>query len=225
MGAGNIPQLARGGVIRGPSRALVGERGPEAIINRKGTRIVNKPTITTLGTQGTEAVVPLGANDAPKAALNNSSGIPNEFADDVTALAKGGANKVDIHEFLKSKGVNLSVATCAQFLSAEVVSHGGRIPEPDPKTGERRDMLASNWNTVGEPGYSDDPRAINYAIKQGVPVGQGDSHVTVPIPQRDADGNITGFLGRGVNQAAGGVERGIISSRTRLRSATRKAST
>jgi hypothetical protein len=188
--------------VHGPTHALVGEAGREAIVGPHGTRIVDKPTVTTLGKDGTEAVVPIGENQA--ALANNPTNVPNYFADRVSTLMKAGATKTDIHEWLKNNGVDVSIPTCAQFMSQVVQQQGGKIPTKSPFT-------ASEWNTVGEQGYSSDPNAINVAVKQGVPVGQADSHVTVPIPQFDTSGNFKGFIGRGVNQEEHGKERGIIS--------------
>ncbi len=53
------PHMAKGGVINGPQKTLVGEAGPEAIIDIKG--LVNRPTLMNLGSQGkAQAVLPLG---------------------------------------------------------------------------------------------------------------------------------------------------------------------
>jgi hypothetical protein len=56
--------MAEGGVVAGPTNALVGEAGPEAIISKSGTSIVNKPTRMMLGTDGAQAVVPLSSAGA-----------------------------------------------------------------------------------------------------------------------------------------------------------------
>lgn len=56
--AGVVP-LAEGGIVSGPTNALVGEKGPEAIIGKGGMSIVDQPTRTVLGKDGTQAVVPL----------------------------------------------------------------------------------------------------------------------------------------------------------------------
>ena len=56
-----VTPFAGGGVVSGPTRALVGEAGPEAIVSQQGTSIVNRPTIMTLGAFGTQAVVPLSS--------------------------------------------------------------------------------------------------------------------------------------------------------------------
>jgi hypothetical protein len=55
-----VPALAQGGIVQGPTKALVGEAGSEAIVGPSGTRIVHSPTIATLGTRGPEAVIPIG---------------------------------------------------------------------------------------------------------------------------------------------------------------------
>src|SRR5207344_2918118 len=99
---------------------------------------------------------------------------------------------------LASKGVDVSQATCGAFMAAKVKEAGGT-----PPTGA---AVASNWNTFGGKegaGYSDDPNAINIAVKQGVKTGQTGAHVTAAIPIKDKDGNITGWSGVGVNQGKG----------------------
>jgi hypothetical protein len=45
---------------------LVGEAGKEAIVGPHGTAIVDKPTVLALGTEGTEAVVPLHPDGSMK---------------------------------------------------------------------------------------------------------------------------------------------------------------
>jgi hypothetical protein len=60
-------KYAKGGVIKGPTKALVGEKGPEAIVGEQGSTVVTKPTITTLGgDQGTQTVIPLNPDGSPK---------------------------------------------------------------------------------------------------------------------------------------------------------------
>jgi hypothetical protein len=58
---GSVPirAMAEGGIVQGPTRALVGEAGPEAIVSKGGTSVVSKPTQLMLGTDGAQAVVPL----------------------------------------------------------------------------------------------------------------------------------------------------------------------
>ena len=56
-------RMAKGGVVQGPTRTLVGEAGPEAIVTSGGASIVNKPTVTTLGADGPAAVIPLTRGD------------------------------------------------------------------------------------------------------------------------------------------------------------------
>jgi len=64
-GGGEPPRvvaLAEGGVVEKPTNALVGEKGPEAVVplgRQGGGGVVNKPTLTQLGLRGPEAVVPL----------------------------------------------------------------------------------------------------------------------------------------------------------------------
>jgi hypothetical protein len=90
-------------------------------------------------------------------------------------------------------------------MASVVKEHGGQPPK-DP-------AVASNWNQFGGAqgaGYSDDPNAINIAVKQGTGVGATGSHVTGAIPIRDASGKITGFRGVGANQGQGqGAEHGV----------------
>ena len=51
-------RLAKGGISRGPETALVGEAGPEVIVDIR--RVVDRPTITTLGGEGrAQAVIPM----------------------------------------------------------------------------------------------------------------------------------------------------------------------
>jgi hypothetical protein len=136
--------------------------------------------------------------------LPESSGVPSQFASDVQAMTLAGSQPHDIRQYLLSKGVNLNVATCGQFMAAVVKDHGGT---PPPSA-----AVASNWNTFGGKegaGYSDDPNAINVAVRQGTHTGDTGSHVTSAIPIRDKAGNITGYSGVGVNQGYG---RSVISS-------------
>lgn len=56
--AGGLAPLAHGAAIRGPTRALIGEAGPEAVVDVRG--VVDRPTIANLGHGGrTQAVIPL----------------------------------------------------------------------------------------------------------------------------------------------------------------------
>jgi hypothetical protein len=57
-----IQAMAKGGLVAKPTLALVGERGKEAIVNKHGSRIVDKPTVGMLGTNYPEAVLPLGTD-------------------------------------------------------------------------------------------------------------------------------------------------------------------
>lgn len=53
--------LKKGGIVPGPTTALVGEAGPEAIVDIRG--VVDGPTVTTLGARGTpQAVIPLNGH-------------------------------------------------------------------------------------------------------------------------------------------------------------------
>ena len=49
--------LAKGGILA-PHTALIGEAGPEAVVDIKG--VVDRPTVTQLGKNGPQAVIPLG---------------------------------------------------------------------------------------------------------------------------------------------------------------------
>jgi hypothetical protein len=90
-------------------------------------------------------------------------------------------------------------------MASVVKEHGGQPPK-DP-------AVASNWNQFGGAqgaGYSDDPNAINIAVKQGTGIGATGSHVTGAVPIRDASGKITGFRGVGANQFnPSGAEHGV----------------
>ena len=133
---------------------------------------------------------------------STGTGIPSQFAADVTAMTLAGAKPHNIRDYIKSHGIDVSVATCGQFMASVVKEHGG-VPPKNPAT-------ASSWNNFGEAGYSADPIAINVAVRQGTPTGQGGSHVTAAIPIKDAAGNITGFRGLGVNQGnVSGPEHGV----------------
>jgi hypothetical protein len=57
--APRIPALAEGGVVHRRRKALVGERGPEAIVGKDRQRVAANPTLATVGAQGPETVVPL----------------------------------------------------------------------------------------------------------------------------------------------------------------------
>jgi hypothetical protein len=97
-------------------------------------------------------------------------------------------------------GINLSEATCGQFMASVVKEHGG-VPPKDP-------AVASNWNNFGGlqgAGYSTDPNAINIAVKQGTRAGSTGAHVTSAVPITDASGKIIGYRGVGVNQGKYGV--------------------
>lgn len=53
-----LPIMARGGISRGPETALVGEAGPEVIVDIRG--VVDRPTIARLGANGrAQAVIPM----------------------------------------------------------------------------------------------------------------------------------------------------------------------
>jgi hypothetical protein len=121
--------------------------------------------------------------------------IPSRFTADLTAMTLAGASPHNIHDYMTSHGINLSVATCGQFMASVVKEHGG-VPPKDPE-------VASNWNTFGGAqgaGYSSDPNAINIAVKQGTGIGSTGSHVTGAVPIYGKDGQIIGFRGVGVNQ-------------------------
>jgi hypothetical protein len=139
-----------------------------------------------------------GANEGIGSA--NGGTIPSKFSADVAAMTAAGAKPANIQSYLAAHGVDTSIATCGQFMAQQVKLHGG-TPPPNPAT-------ASNWNNFGGKegaGYSSDPNAINVAVKQGTPIGQSGSHVTAAIPIKDAQGNITGYRGVGVNQGKQGI--------------------
>ena len=55
---GGLPVMAKGGISKGPETALVGEAGPEVIVDIRG--VVDRPTITRLGANGkAQAVIPM----------------------------------------------------------------------------------------------------------------------------------------------------------------------
>ena len=138
----------------------------------------------------------------PGSSTGTGTGIPSQFASDVTAMTLAGAKPHNIQAYIKSHGIDVSVATCGQFMASVVKEHGG-VPPKNPAT-------ASSWNKFGEAGYSSDPNAINVAVRQGTPTGASGSHVTAAIPIKDEAGNITGFRGVGVNQGnVSGPEHGV----------------
>jgi hypothetical protein len=131
---------------------------------------------------------------------NAQTSVPQRFVSDLTAMTLAGAKPHNIHAYMLQHGINLSEATCGQFMSSVVKEHGG-VPPKNP-------AVASNWNTFGGvqgAGYSSDPNAINIAVKQGTGVGSTGSHVTSAVPITDEKGNITGYRGVGVNQGKQGV--------------------
>jgi hypothetical protein len=122
-------------------------------------------------------------------------GVPSQFAGDLTAMTLAGAQPHNIRAYMQAHHIDLSEATCGQFMAAVVKEHGG-VPPQNP-------AVASNWNAFGGregAGYSSDPNAINIAVKQGAGVGSTGSHVTGAVPIFGKDGQITGFRGVGVNQ-------------------------
>jgi hypothetical protein len=142
-----------------------------------------------------------------------STSVPQRFVSDLTAMTLAGAKPHNIHAYMLQHGINLSEATCGQFMSSVVKDHGG-VPPKNP-------AVASNWNNFGGvqgAGYSADPNAINIAVKQGTGVGSTGSHVTSAVPITDESGKVVGFRGVGVNQGKQGVSgvgqygRDVISS-------------
>jgi hypothetical protein len=126
--------------------------------------------------------------------------VPQRFVSDLTAMTLAGAKPHNIHAYMLQHGINLSEATCGQFMSSVVKDHGG-VPPKNP-------AVASNWNNFGGvqgAGYSADPNAINIAVKQGTGVGSTGSHVTSAVPITDDSGKIIGYRGVGVNQGKQGV--------------------
>jgi uncharacterized protein YneF (UPF0154 family) len=146
-----------------------------------------------------------GGGGGDVAAGGQTQGIPSRFASDLTAMTLAGAKPHNIHAYMLSHGINLSEATCGQFMASVVKAHGG-VPPASP-------AVASSWNNFGGvqgAGYSSDPNAINIAVRQGTPTGSTGGHVTSAIPILDESGKITGFRGVGVNQGQGeGAERGV----------------
>jgi hypothetical protein len=136
----------------------------------------------------------------PASANTTASSIPQKFQSDLTAMTLAGAKPHNIHAYMLAHGINLSEATCGQFMASVVKEHGG-VPPKDP-------AIASNWNKFGGvqgAGYSSDPNAINIAVKQGTGIGSTGSHVTSAVPITDASGKIVGYRGVGVNQGKQGV--------------------
>lgn len=71
----------RRGPVQGPQKALIGEAGPEAVVEVRG--IVDRPTVTTLGANGrTQAVVPLS---------RGHEGDRRRVIEDIVRLCNGGA--------------------------------------------------------------------------------------------------------------------------------------
>lgn len=85
---GQVPQFADGATVQGPTPALVGEAGPE-LIKGPGPQqeLVNGPQIRTLGAQGTQQVVPLTAERAPKT--------PQQIEQDEQQRLQGAMQKLD----------------------------------------------------------------------------------------------------------------------------------
>jgi hypothetical protein len=210
--------MAKGGVVHGPTRALVGEAGPEAIVSKRGTQVVTKPTHATLGTDGAEAVVPLGAEHVSQAFKGSGAGGAYTSADvraaigarldpnvptDVLAQARhvalgGGPSAVDA--FMKAQGYPKDPNWCGDFAASVVHSLGGTVPGGA--------QVASNWRNYGDritglPQPGDIAVAIRQraALTGGKPIATGDtgSHVTFVQDYDPKSDRITGFGG---NQAA-----------------------
>jgi len=117
---GNIPHLAKGGIVKTPTVAVIGERGPEAVIPLsimsqeimqpfKGNQmplawaitfmrplesfseggIVAKPTLALIGERGPEAVIPLSRMESAKSV-------------DVTVNVYGASDPYETGESVKS---------------------------------------------------------------------------------------------------------------------------
>jgi len=89
-----LKAMAKGGVVKGPTPALVGEKGPEAIVGKDGTKVIDRPTVTVLGAQGAQAVIPLGADPNQKDRPRYYSGtatVPG--SDQVFHFGSGGVGK------------------------------------------------------------------------------------------------------------------------------------
>jgi hypothetical protein len=210
--------MAKGGVVHGPTRALVGEAGPEAIVSKRGTQVVTKPTHATLGTDGAEAVVPLGAEHLSQAFKGSGAGGAYTSADvraavgghldpntptDVLAQARhvalsGGPGAVDA--FMKAQGYPKDPNWCGDFASSVIHSLGGTVPGGS--------QVASNWRNYGERVTGQpQPGDVAVAIRQraaltgGKPIATGatGSHVTFVQDYDPKSDRITGFGG---NQAA-----------------------
>jgi GH24 family phage-related lysozyme (muramidase) len=130
-----------------------------------------------------------------------TQGVPGRFAADLAAMTLAGGKPHQIRKWMQDRGINLSEATCGQFMAAVVKEHGGTPPKDA--------AVASNWNKFGEEGYSDDPNAINIAVRQGTRIGSTGSHVTGVVPVKDESGKITGYRAVGANQGEG---RDVVSS-------------
>jgi hypothetical protein len=122
-------------------------------------------------------------------------GTPEEmggFAADVTAMTLAGGSPQNIHDYMAKHGINMSVATCGQFMAAMVKRHGGEPPQGFE--------TASNWRGWGEGGYAGGPGMANIAVRNTGKTGQPGSHVTAAVPVYDDKGNITAWQGIGANQ-------------------------
>jgi GH24 family phage-related lysozyme (muramidase) len=190
-----------------PNAGLIARRSAEA-------GWVGNPAYAGTGQPGAPGGGGGGGAGAPGG--NETTSIPSKFTADLTAMTLAGASPHNIHDYMATHGINLSVATCGQFMASVVKEHGG-VPPKSPE-------VASNWNTFGGAqgaGYSSDPNAINIAVKQGTGIGSTGSHVTGAVPIYGKDGQITGFRGVGVNQGnpqgpehgAGRYGRDVITSK------------
>jgi hypothetical protein len=199
-----------GGTIAGMARtyAPVGARNDPGGTNRQWPGAVTKFQH--------QLSAPTTAAGAPPGMPPQSNAVPSHFQSDLEAMTLAGAKPHNIHAYMMAHGINLSEATCGQFMASVVKEHGG-IPPRDP-------AVASNWNNfggVGGAGYSSDPNAINIAVRQGTGVGSTGSHVTGAVPIKNASGEIIGFRGVGANQfnpegpehGVGQYGRDVVSSR------------
>jgi hypothetical protein len=167
------------------------------IKNYTGLKVASAPTTPSrqAGLLGTT-----GDGLAPDRTSSAVSSVPQRFRSDLEAMTLAGGRPQNLHNYMLQHHIDLSEATCGQFMSSVVREHGG-VPPRDP-------AVASNWNNFGGvqgAGYSADPNAINIAVRQGTSIGSSGSHVTSAIPVTDESGHIVGFRGIGANQGKFGV--------------------
>ena len=230
MGAGSGARvnMARGGVVRGPTRALVGEAGTEAVVTPHGTTVVSKPTHTVLGADGPATVIPLrgqpsGAVGAGQAATGAGAFTPagpgtatgaisNEAMSTATSLAKTG-NVGAVKRWMHQQGVTVDENWCGEFVAATIKASGGTPPpgyatassylnmgtHVDPADVQPNDVAVFKYGTHGK--YKGMP----------VPPGEAGSHVGMVGPSGyDPKSNtfdmVQGNTLAAYNRSANGIE-------------------